>query len=389
MSRAVVVLLGAQFLSALADNAILFTAIAMLIDAPRGAWYVPALQSGFLVAFVALAPWVGAFADERPKPQVLLLGNVLKAAGAGLMLAGLEPIAAYGLVGAGAAVYGPAKYGILPELVKHDGLVRANGLIEGSTIVAIIVGTVVGARVADGSTALALGAIIACYVLSGAATYLLPRVPPAGTSHRGGGLGPFLGVMRSLFVTARARFAMLGNSLFWASAAVLRLVLVAWAPLVLATQTASDVADLTLFLALGIVAGALVVPTLIPIEKLRRARLAAYAMGACIVVFGTVGAPWPARVVLVAIGLCGGLFMVPMNAALQEIGHKSIGSGGAVALQSFFENVAMLLAVAAYTGSTALGASPVTSIFVVGALVLIATSVVSWHLPKDPPAAAA
>ena len=118
VSRSVFVLLGAQFLSALADNAILFTAIAMLIGAPRGAWYVPALQSGFLVAFVLLAPWVGTFADTRAKPQVLLIGNVLKAAGAGLMLAGLEPIAAYALVGVGAAVYGPAKYGILPELVS-------------------------------------------------------------------------------------------------------------------------------------------------------------------------------------------------------------------------------------------------------------------------------
>ena len=49
MSRGVGVLLGAQFLTAFADNAILFTAIAMLIEAPRGAWYVPALQAAFLV----------------------------------------------------------------------------------------------------------------------------------------------------------------------------------------------------------------------------------------------------------------------------------------------------------------------------------------------------
>jgi MFS transporter, LPLT family, lysophospholipid transporter len=384
VSRSVVVLLGAQFLSALADNAILFTAIAMLIDAPRGPWYVPALQSGFLVAFVLLAPWVGTFADTHAKPQVLLIGNVFKAAGAGLMLAGLEPIAAYALVGVGAAVYGPAKYGILPELVKHDSLVRANGLIEGSTIVAIIVGTVVGARIADNSIALALGAIIACYVLSGAATYLLPRALAASVAPQRAGVATFTAMMRRLFATARARFAMLGNSLFWASAAVLRLLLVAWAPVVLAAQTAADVADLTLFLALGIVIGSLVVPQLIPIEKLRRARLAAYAMGACIVAFSLVDTIWPARAVLVAIGLCGGMFMVPMNAALQEIGHKSIGSGGAVALQSFFENLAMLVAVGTYTGSVSLGAAPVPSIVAVGVLVLIATFLVSWHLPPDP-----
>ncbi len=387
MSRSVYVLLGAQFLTALADNAILFTAIAMLLGAPRGAWYVPALQSGFLVAFVVLAPWVGWFADTRPKPQVLLIGNALKAAGTGLMLAGVEPIAAYAVVGVGAAVYSPAKYGILPEIVPHGALVRANGLIEGSTIVAIILGTVVGARLADRSVGLALGVIVACYVASAAATYLLPRGTPASSTSRSG-LGGFGTMMRGLFVTARARFAMLGNSLFWASAAVLRLLLVAWAPVVLATRTAADVADLTLFLAIGIVVGSLAVPRLIPIEKLRRARLAAYAMGTSILCFGAVGSEWGARFALVAIGVCGGLFMVPMNAALQEIGHKSIGSGGAVALQSFFENLAMLVAVGAYTAAAAFGAPPVATIVAVGVLVLVATFIVSWHLPPDPAAVA-
>ncbi len=383
MSRAVAVLLGAQFLTALADNAILFTAIAMLIEAPRGAWYVPALQAAFLVAFVVLAPWVGAFADGRSKPRVLLVGNVLKGAGAALMIAGVEPVAAYALVGMGAAVYGPAKYGILPELVGHDRLVRANSWMEGSTILAIVLGTVVGSRVADYSVPLALAGVIACYVASGAATIWLPRLAPAQQGAEAG-VASFVERMRTLFVAARARFAMLGNSLFWASAAVLRLLLVAWAPAVLLTQSSADVADLTLFLALGIVAGALLVPRLIPIERLRRARLAAYAMGVCILIFSLVDSAWPARAVLVAIGVCGGMFLVPINAALQDIGHRSIGSGRAVALQSFFENVAMLTAVGIYTASVGAGAQPVASIVVVGVLVLIAAFLVSWHLPPDP-----
>src|SRR4051812_37444473 len=224
----------------------------MVIGAPRGAWYVPALQSAFLVAFVVFAPWVGGFADARSKPRVLLIGNALKAAGAAAMLAGAEPIAAYAIVGAGAAVYGPAKYGVLPELVPPSSLVRANGLIEGSTIVAIIFGTIIGGRLADRSVPFALGAIVLCYVASAAVTLLLPKLAPAGASHEAR-LRSFGRRMRAMFATARARFAMLGNSLFWASAAVLRLLLVAWAPAVLATRTAAGVADLTLPLALGIV----------------------------------------------------------------------------------------------------------------------------------------
>ena len=225
-----------------------------------------------------LAPWVGVARRPPPKPHVLLIGNVLKAAGAGLMFAGVEPMAAYALVGAGAAVYGPAKYGILPELVGTDRLVRANGWIEGSTIVAIVLGTVVGSRVADRSVPLALTVVMGCYLASATATFGLPRLAAAQADAEAG-IATFVARMRTLFEAARARFAMLGNSLFWASAAVLRLLLVAWAPVVLATQSASDVADLTLFLALGIVAGALLVPRLIPIAHLRRARLAAYAMG--------------------------------------------------------------------------------------------------------------
>jgi LPLT family lysophospholipid transporter-like MFS transporter len=387
MSRGVAVLLGAQFLTAFADNAILFTAIAMVFFDPhaplRGAWYVPALQASFLVAFVVLAPWAGPLADRRPKPHVLLIGNVLKASGAALMFAGVEPVVAYALVGTGAAVYGPAQYGILPELVGSERLVRANGWIEGSTILAIVLGTVVGSRIADRSASQALIMVIVCYAASAVAALAVPRLP-AAQADAAAGVRTFVGRFRTLFETATWRFSMLGNSLFWASAAVLRLLLVAWAPVVLLTRTAREVADLTLFLALGIVVGALLVPRLIPIERLRRARLAAYAMGTAILAFSLVGTVWPARAVLVVIGICGGMFLVPINAALQSIGHKTIGSGRAVALQSFFENSAMLTAVAIYTAAVGAGAEPVRSIVVVGVLVLVATTIVSWRLPPDP-----
>lgn len=387
MNRGVGVLLGAQFLTAFADNAIMFTAIAMLFfnpEAPlRGEWYVPALQASFLVAFVALAPWAGPFADRRPKPHLLLIGNILKAIGAALMFAGVEPMAAYALVGTGAAVYGPAKYGVLPELVGRDRLVRANGWIEGSTIVAIVLGTFLGPRVADRSVPLAFVVVIACYVASAAAALALPRLP-AAEPDAAAGIRVFVGRIRTLLETSTWRFAMLGNALFWASAAVLRLLLIAWAPVVLLTTNTSGIGDLALFLALGIVIGALIVPRLITIERLRRARLAAYAMGAFILVFSLVDSTWPARAVLVAIGVCGGMFLVPINAALQNIGHRTIGSGRAVALQSFFENSAMLTGVGIYTAAVGYGARPVASIVVVGVLVLIATTLVSWRLPPDP-----
>ncbi|MGR9100481.1 MAG: MFS transporter, partial [Gammaproteobacteria bacterium] len=154
-------LLIAQFLSAFADNAILFTVIAMVLQSEQLAgWYVPALQSVFLIAFVLLAPWVGAVADQHPKSRVLIAANLIKAGGAALLFLKIEPLLAYAIVGVGAAVYSPAKYGILPELAEHDSLVRANSWIEGSTILAILLGMVIGAKVADYSIQIALAGII-------------------------------------------------------------------------------------------------------------------------------------------------------------------------------------------------------------------------------------
>ncbi len=378
-------LLVVQFLSAFADNAILFTVFAMLMQAAETAsWYKPALQGAFLLAFVVLAPWVGRFADRQAKGRVLMIGNALKAAGAALLFVGVEPLLAYALVGVGAAVYGPAKYGILPELVGHERLVQANGLIEGSTIVAIVLGAVIGAQVADQSTSLALAMVAGAYLVSLAGTVLIPRTVVECASASRPAIGEFVSMMHGFFSTSRARFSMLGASIFWAAAVVLRVMLVVWAPAVLLTANTSEIANLTVFIALGIAAGAFVVPWLIPIERLRRARMAAYLMGAAIILLGSVTDPLGAKGVLFVIGLLGGVFVVPINAALQDLGHRTIGTGAAVAVQNFFENLAMLVGTGLYTLSVALGADPVVSIYVLGLLVMVATAVVAWHLPRDP-----
>jgi len=381
MARGLVALLCAQFLSAFGDNAILFAAIGMVLQAPdRAEWYIPALQSVFLVAYVVAAPWVGAFADRLPKPRVLMIANLIKALGVGLILAGVEPLLAYALVGLGAAVYSPAKYGILPEMVGHAELVKANAWIEASTIAAIILGTIVGGQLADVSVSGAFWLVAASYLVSLLLTYFIPAVAPRGGSLQGA-LPQFWRTTRAFLQSARARFAMFGGSLFWGAAAVLRVLLVAWAPLVLASRSAGDISELVLYLAIGVVAGSAVVPRVIPLEQLRRAPLAAYAMGISILLFGLVNTAVQARPVLFLIGLAGGIFIVPINAALQHIGHDSVGSGRAVAVQNFFQNVAMLLTVGVYTLATALKVHPVTAVVGLGVGILVATAAVSRRLP--------
>ncbi len=66
------IILLAQFLSALADNALLFTAIALLRDMQAPSWHDPLLQWFFVISYIILAPFVGAFADAQTHDLVLL-----------------------------------------------------------------------------------------------------------------------------------------------------------------------------------------------------------------------------------------------------------------------------------------------------------------------------
>jgi len=382
--REVIKVLVAQFLTAFADNAVMFVAITMVFEKSKNLpWYIPALQASFLVAFVLLAPWVGFNADTRPKPNVMWQANLIKAFGALLLFINIEPLLAYAVIGIGASMYSPAKYGILPELVSGDLLVKANGWIEGSTILAIVSGTYIGTKMANHSIHMALSMVMACFICSAAMAFLLRKMPAAHRSSKAF-FKTFLNNSKIMLSTPRARFSTLAVSLFWASVAVLRVLLFAWVPLVLLINDTTEIAELSLFSAIGIAVGAVIVPHLIPLAYLRRARMAAYCMGFMIIVLSQCSDALSAKLVLTIIGLASGMFVVPINAALQDIGHKSVGSGAAVALQNFFENMAMLLATAAYSIAAAAGANPIVSMVVLGFFVVIATVIISWHLPKDP-----
>ena len=144
MNRGFYTILVAQFLSALADNALLFAAIALLKALAAPAWHTPLLQEFFVLSYILLAPFVGPFADAFPKGRVMFLSNAIKMVGCLAMLLGMQPLYAYGIVGLGAAAYSPAKYGILTEYLPPALLVKANSWMEGTTVAAIILGAIVG-----------------------------------------------------------------------------------------------------------------------------------------------------------------------------------------------------------------------------------------------------
>lgn len=144
MNRSFYTVLAAQFFSSLSDNALLFAAIALLKNINAPAWETPVLQEFFVFAFIILAPFVGAFSDALPKGKVMFISNSIKIVGCFAMLVGLHPLLAYAIVGVGAALYSPAKYGILTECLPVERLVWANGWMEGLTVASIILGAVFG-----------------------------------------------------------------------------------------------------------------------------------------------------------------------------------------------------------------------------------------------------
>src|SRR3989442_7657953 len=100
--------MAAQFFSSLADNALLVAAIALLLQADAPSWLTPYLKVFFVVSYVLLAPYVGAFADRLPNAHVMVIANTLKIVGCVMMLSGVDPRAAYAVVGLGAAAYSAA-----------------------------------------------------------------------------------------------------------------------------------------------------------------------------------------------------------------------------------------------------------------------------------------
>lgn len=386
-SRGMIAVLIAQFISALADNALLFAAIALLKSQLAPAWQTPLLQEFFVVAFIILAPFVGPFADSLPKGRVMLIANGLKFLGAAAMLSGLHPLLAYGMVGIGAAAYSPAKYGILSELVGPDKLIKANSMMEGSTIVAILLGAVLGGLLADRSVSGALTAIAVCYLLAAAANLLIPRLVPA---HPLAHFAPtvlvkdFIHALRTLFGNRDARFSLIGTSVFWGAGSTLRFLLVAWVPVALHIADLSTPANLSGTLAIGIAIGAFAAAKFITLNNVNRALPAGILIGALIMALAQVDSLSMAIVMLILTGACGGFYVVPLNALLQERGHETVGAGHAIAIQNFFENFCMLLMIGFYTLLDKSQTPVVVSTMAVGAVVLLAISMLAWTRLRQP-----
>src|SRR3990172_8242833 len=315
------IILAAQFLSALADNALLFAAIALLRDLSSPAWHTPVLQQFFIISYIVFAPFVGAFADSLPKGRVMFISNIIKLAGCIAMLAGFHPLLAYGLVGLGAAAYSPAKYGILTEYLPSSQLVKANGWMEGLTVAAIVLGAIVGGilinpalaaplvqtlgiPLIDSVAELAIAVIVLIYI---AAAIFNLYIPYVAIDHKPLSRNPvfltrdFWHCFRLLWKDPLGQVSLAVTTLFWGAGATLRLVVLAWAAVALHYDI-GKAANLTAWVAVGIAIGAVLAAKFIKLEHSVKVLPVGIAMGLLVLVMIPITNSTLATFLLIAIG---------------------------------------------------------------------------------------
>ena len=351
MANGFYTLLIAQFLSAVADNALLFAAIALLHQLQAPSWHEPLLREFFIISYVLLAPFVGPFADALPKGKVMFLSNGIKFFGCVLALAGVPPLYAYAIVGIGAAAYSPAKYGILTEMLPTCDLIKANGWMEGTTVTAIILGPVLGAHISANDPYFGIAVITALYMLAAFFNYHIPKMPidhcvPQRTL--GFILRDFWHAFTTLWKDTQGQLSLAVTTLFWGAGATLQFVVLKWANIYLGFDQPAAT-KLIAVLAVGIAIGSVVASVQVKLEEAAKVLPAGTYMGLLVVGMIFVHDPIYAGVLLFLIGALAGYFLVPLNSLLQHRGHQLLGAGHSIAVQNFNENIGILLMLGAYT----------------------------------------
>ena len=384
VSKGFIPLLIAQFLSALADNALLFAAIALLAQINSPHWHQPLLLQFFVISYIILAPFVGGIADAYPKGRVMFYSNAIKFIGSLSMLLGMQPLYAYAIVGVGAAAYSPAKYGILTELLPPKELVMANGWMEGSTVFAIILGSIIGGALAQFDPLVAIIIITGLYLLAAIFNRYIPALP---VDHKLPKKNPlymikdFWHAFKVLWKDPEGQLSLAVTTLFWGAGASLRLIVIAWAGYALQFNL-EESTRLTAMVAFGIAIGSVIAARYISLKDSVKVLPAGILMGGFVMTM-TVIHDWQiAALIFLFIGALCGFFIVPLNALLQHRGHILIGAGHSIAVQNFNENIGILLLSGTYTWMVREEFSINTIIILLGLFVSVTMLAIYKHYKK-------
>ena len=369
------ILLTSQFLSALGDNAILAVIVGQLTYLQKAGALTEAqlrthntvYTSLLFVPFIVLAPVAGFLNDRYPKTAWLAGGNGLKVIGTLLCTLSIAfgPIwqgIGYLMVGVGACVYGPAKYGILPEILPKDRLVRANGMVELLTLVAILGGGIVGSVMADrwkDSVLTSYGVVMGIYLGSLLLNMMMQQTPANPTVHWKTNVSTFWEHAQLLAKAPRLSRMLLGTGLFWVCGAAMKINFQPWGLNVLRLPDNTQIALLGLWLSVGVMVGSILAGQWFQIGDLRRTRFFGFALGATLALLfsveplefwrhpviqaGPLHLVVPVVGLLIGTGIAAGFFLIPLNAALQS--ESDPGKlGKTIAVQNLVDNIGMICA---------------------------------------------
>ena len=372
-------LISAQFASGLADNALLILGIAFLSEQGYPGWWAPLLKFSFTLSYVFLAPLMGPLADAFSKAKLMACMNALKVVGVAFIFTSFHPMLAFAIAGMAASAYAPAKYGLVTETVPADQLVKANGWLEVTVVMAVILGTACGGLLVASKSfvwmstlnlsfiellglsletqyAGPLLSLIVIYSIAGLLNFGIPSVNIRYVQQSMKPIALFKNFIQSnriLWQDPVGKLSLAVTTLFWGIGAVVQFAVLLWAKEAL-NMPLEQASLLQAVVAFGVIFGAGMAGHYVALQNAYKVLPLGLWLGLSLPALAFSTSLWIAIPLMLITGFAGGMLMVPMNALLQNRGYTLLTAGRSIAVQGFNENASVMIMLAVYSGLLAL-----------------------------------
>jgi acyl-[acyl-carrier-protein]-phospholipid O-acyltransferase/long-chain-fatty-acid--[acyl-carrier-protein] ligase len=391
-------LIATQFQGAFNDNGLKFLVIYLIVernfpsDVRDG--FILLVGALFAIPFILFSLAGGYFADRYSK-RTVTIGTKLFEIGVGIFAiaafaTGNLPMeaAAVFLISTQGALFGPSKYGLLPELLPENKLSWGNGVIELGTFLASITAVMFAGFLADAFRGRHVwsGVIFLGLTMIGLFASLgISRVPAANPARKFRA-NPFADLGGQLRIIAEDRvlgWAVVGNTYLWFLAALLQFVIVVYGHDVLRVDE-TQISYLQAAVGIGIGMGSLAAGYLSR-GKIEHRLVPLGGIG--MTVFGFLVSMrglsiWPVRIDLCLLGFFGGFYAVPLNALIQHR-PKREEKGGVIAAANLLSFIGVFLAAGLYFVLSSWAHLHPGNIFLAGAFMTLAATFYAIFLMPD------
>ena len=372
-------LISAQFASGLADNALLILGIAFLSEQGYPGWWAPLLKFSFTLSYVFLAPLMGPLADAFSKAKLMACMNALKVVGVAFIFTSFHPVLAFAIAGMAASAYAPAKYGLVTETVPAEQLVKANGWLEVTVVMSVILGTACGGLLVASKSfvwmstlnlsfiellglsletqyAGPLLSLIVIYSIAGLLNFGIPSVNIRYVQQSMKPIALFKNFIQSnriLWQDPVGKLSLAVTTLFWGIGAVVQFAVLLWAKEAL-NMPLEQASLLQAVVAFGVIFGAGMAGHYVALQNAYKVLPLGLWLGLSLPALAFSTSLWIAIPLMLITGFAGGMLMVPMNAVLQNRGYTLLTAGRSIAVQGFNENASVMVMLGVYSGLLAL-----------------------------------